>query len=66
MAIIRKFYTKYGRKSVVTSSTVKRLIEKFRKTGSVGVTKHTRRPKPSRSNANNEVVRESVVENPGT
>ena len=35
-AAVRKFHTKYGRNSVLTSSTVKRLIEKFRETGSVG------------------------------
>ena len=48
-AAVRKFRTKYGRNSVLTSSTVKRLIEKFRETGSVGDLKHTGRPKTSRS-----------------
>ena len=65
-AAVRKFHTKYGRNSVLTSSTVKRLIEKFRETGSVGDAKHTGRPKTSRSNVNIEAVRESVGENPGT
>jgi len=51
-AAVRKFHTKYGRNSVLTSSTVKRLIEKFRETGSVGDAKHTGRPKTSRSNVN--------------
>jgi len=65
-AAVRKFHTKYGRNSVLTSSTVKRLIEKFRETGSVGDAKHTGRPKTSRSNVNIKAVRESVGENPGT
>ena len=65
-AAVRKFHTKYGRNSVLTSSTVKRLIEKFRETGSVGDAKHTGRPKTSRSNVNIEAVRESVGDNPGT
>ena len=43
-AAVRKFHTKYGRNSVLlTSLTVKRLIEKFRETGSVGDAKHTGR-----------------------
>lgn len=65
-AVVRKFHTKYGRNSVLTSSTVKRLIEKFRETGSVGDAKHTGRPKTSRSNVNIEAVRASVGDNPGT
>lgn len=63
-AVVRKFHTKYGRNSVLTSSTVKRLIEKFRETGSVGDAKHTGRPKTSRSNVNIEAVRASVGDNP--
>jgi len=65
-ATLRKIYTKYGRNSVLTSSTVKRLIEKFREVGSVGDAKHTGRPKTSCSNVNVEAVRESVAENPQT
>lgn len=65
-AVVRKFHTKYGRNSVLTSSTVKRLIEKFRETGSVGDAKHTGRPKTSRSNVNIEAVRASVGDNPWT
>ena len=65
-ATVRKFYTKYGRNSVLTSSTVKRLIEKFREVGSVRDVKHTGRPKTSCSNVNVEAVRESVAENPRT
>jgi len=39
-AAVRKFDKEYGRNGVLTSSTVKRLIEKFRETGSVGDVKH--------------------------
>ncbi|CAH2092561.1 unnamed protein product [Euphydryas editha] len=46
-AAVRKFHTKYGRNSVMTSSTVKNLIKKWR---------HTGRLKTSRSNDNIEVV----------
>ena len=45
---IRKFYTKYDKNSGLTSSTVKKLIEKFVEIGSVGDAKHTDRPKTSR------------------
>ena len=65
-ATIRRFYTKYGRNSVSTSSTVKRLIKKFREVGSVGDAKHTDRPKTSCSNVNVEAVCESVTENSRT
>ena len=65
-ATVQKFYTKYGRNSILTSSTVKRLIEKFREVGSVGEAKHTDRPKTSCSNVNVEAVHESVAENSGT
>jgi len=65
-ATVRTFYAKYGRNSVLTSSTVKRLIEKFREVGSVGDAKHTGRPKTSCSNVNVEAVIESVAENPRT
>ena len=65
LAAVRKFHTKYGRNSVLTLLTVKRLIEKFRETGSVEDAKHTGRPKTSRSSVNIEAVRESVGDNPG-
>lgn len=45
----------------MTSSTVKKLFGKLRETGSVGDTDCTGGPKTSRSNANIEGVRESVV-----
>lgn len=45
----------------MTSSTVKRLFGKLRETGSVGDTDRTGGSKTSRSNANIEGVRESVV-----
>lgn len=35
VAIVRNFRTKYGRNSDLTSSTVKRLIKKFKETGSI-------------------------------
>ena len=56
-AAVWKFYTKYGKNSVLTSSTVRRLIEKFVETESVEDAQHTSRPK-SRSNVNIEAVRE--------
>jgi len=66
LATVRKFYTKYSRNSILTLSTVKRLIEKFRNFGSIGDAKHTGRPKTTCSNVNVEAVRESVAENPRT
>ena len=60
-ATVRKFYTKYGQNSVLTLSTLKRLIEKFREIGLVGDAKHTGLPKTSCSNVNVKVVRESVT-----
>lgn len=63
---VRKFHTKYGRKSVLTLSIVKRLIEKFGKIEFVGDYKHTGRPNTSRSNDNIAAVHESVGDNSGT
>lgn len=65
-ATVRKFRTKYGRNIDLSSSTVKRLIAKFRNTGSIGDAKHTGRPKTRRSDVNIEAVRDSVGENPRT
>lgn len=65
-AAVRKFHTKYGQNSVLIASTVKILIEKFRKAVSVADAKHTGRTKTSRSNDNIEAVRESVGSNTGT
>ncbi|CAH2099545.1 unnamed protein product [Euphydryas editha] len=62
--VVQKLHIKYGRNSVLISSTVKRLIEKFRETGSVGDTKYSGRPKTNYSNVNIKVVRERDVENP--
>lgn len=59
VATVRTFRTKYGRNIDLTSSTVKRLIEKFKKTGSTGDAKHTGRPKTSRSDVNIEAVRDN-------
>lgn len=42
---VHKIRTKYGQNIVLTSSTVKRVIEKLRKTGSIGDAKHIVRPK---------------------
>lgn len=57
----------YGRNVHLTSSTVKRVIEKFRKTGSTdGDAKHFGRPKTNRSDVNIEAVRDSVGESPRT
>ncbi|GFS88335.1 52 kDa repressor of the inhibitor of the protein kinase [Nephila pilipes] len=66
VATVRKFCFKYGRNSDLTSSVVKRVIEKFRQTGSIGDAKHTGRPKTNRSNVNIEAERESAGESPGT
>ena len=65
-ATVRNFRTKYGRNSDLTSLTVKRLIKKFRKTGSISDLKHSGRPSTSRSTQNIEAVRKSVAESPGT
>ena len=65
-ATVRKFCTKHGRNSNVTSSTVKRVIQKCRHTGSIGNAKHGGRPKTNRSNVNIEAVPESIGEGPGT
>ncbi|XP_036185884.1 DDB1- and CUL4-associated factor 16 isoform X2 [Myotis myotis] len=65
-ATVRNFRTKYGRNSDLTSSTVKRLIKKFRETGSISDLKHPGRPSTSRSTQNIEAVRESVAKSPGT
>lgn len=65
-ATVRNFRTKYGRNSDLTSSTVKRLIKKFRETGSISDLRHSGRPSTSRSTQNIEAVRESVAESPGT
>ena len=59
-ATVRKFSIKYGRNIDLTSSTVKRVIGKFRETGSIGDAKHTGRPKTIRSNVNIEAVRAST------
>ena len=64
-AAVRKFHTKYGRNSVLTSSTVKRLIEKFMENEFVGDAKLTGHQKQA-SNVNIEVARKNVDENPGT
>ena len=45
---------------------MKRIIEKFRHTGSIGDVKHAGHPKTSRCNVNIEAVHESDGENPGT
>ncbi|GFS86294.1 52 kDa repressor of the inhibitor of the protein kinase [Nephila pilipes] len=45
---------------------LKRVIEKFRHTGSIGDAKHTDCPKASRSNITTKVVRENVGGSPGT
>ncbi|GFS71830.1 52 kDa repressor of the inhibitor of the protein kinase [Nephila pilipes] len=65
-ATVRKFRTKYDRNSDLTLSIVKRAIEKFRQTGSIGDVEHIGRPKTSRSNVNIETVRENVGESQGT
>ncbi|GFT07565.1 52 kDa repressor of the inhibitor of the protein kinase, partial [Nephila pilipes] len=57
---------KYGWNSDLTSSPVKRVIEKSRQTGSIGDAKNTGHPKTCRSNANIEAVCENVDESPGT
>lgn len=48
-----------SRNSVLTFSTMKRLIDKFGRPGSIGETKNTGRPKTSQ-------YRSSVVDNPKT
>ncbi|GFS44631.1 52 kDa repressor of the inhibitor of the protein kinase [Nephila pilipes] len=63
---VRKFRAKYGWNSDLTSSTVKRVIEKFKQTGLIDDAKHTGHPKTNRSNVNMEAVPESVGESPGT
>ena len=45
---------------------MKRVIEKFTETGSIGDAKHIGRPKTSHSNVNIETVSKSVDECPGT
>ncbi|KAK0166333.1 hypothetical protein PV328_004759 [Microctonus aethiopoides] len=65
-ATVRNFRTKYGRDSNLNSSTVKRLIKKFRETGSISDLKHSGRPSTSRSAQNIDAVRESLAESPGT
>lgn len=65
-ATVRNFRTKYGRNSNLTSSTVKRLIKRFKDTGSICDLTHPGRPSTSRSKQNIEAVRDSVVENPET
>ena len=63
-ATVRNFHTKYGRNSDLNSSTVKRLIKKFRETGSISDLRHSGRPSTIRSTQNIEAVRESVAESP--
>ncbi|CAK9813004.1 hypothetical protein ANTPLA_LOCUS7629 [Anthophora plagiata] len=65
-ATVCNLRTKYGRNSDVTSSTVKRLINKFRETGSISDLRHSGCPLTSRSTQNIEAVRESIAESPGT
>lgn len=63
---VRKFRAKYGRNINLSSSTVKRLVAKFRESGSINDVHSTGRPKTSRSNGNIESVRQNVREHPGT
>lgn len=46
--------------SVLTSSTVKKLTERFRGTGSLGETRHHGGPKRNRSNINIKAVRQKT------
>ena len=62
-ATVRKFCTKYGRNSDLTSSVVNRIIEKLRQTVPTGDAKQTGCPKRSRLTVNIDTVRESVEEN---
>ncbi|GFT56051.1 52 kDa repressor of the inhibitor of the protein kinase [Nephila pilipes] len=64
VTIVRKSRTKYGQDSYLTSSLVKRVIEKLRQTGSIGDAKPSGRPKASRSTVNIEAVSERVSESP--
>lgn len=64
-AAARKYHTKYDQNSVLISSTVKKLIEKFLKTGSVEDAKHTGCPKTSRSKDNIATAGESASDNTG-
>lgn len=65
-ATFRNYFTEFGRNSVLSSSTVKRVIEKFRDTGSISDLKHSGRPSTSRSAQNIQAVRQSVAEAPKT
>lgn len=60
---IRKVRSNFGRNKVPNPSTVKRIIEKFERTGSVSDAKHTTRARKGRSEENIMAVRKSVAEN---
>ena len=62
---VHNFRTKYGQNSDLTPSTVKRLIQKFRETGSISDLRHSGHLSASRSIQNIKAVCESVVENLG-
>lgn len=66
IATIRKVRPIFGRNNVPSPCTVKRLMEKFERTGSVSDVKHTTRARTARSEENVAAVRESVAENPET
>lgn len=63
-ATVCKFCTKYVWNIDLTSLTVKGVVEKFRKTGSIDDAKHAGRPITSRPNVNIEAVRKSVGGSP--
>ena len=62
----RKLRSLFGRRNVPDESTIRRLIQKFEKTGSVLDIKHSVRCRPVRSQENINAARESVEGNPRT
>lgn len=64
IATIPKVLSIFGRQNVPNSFIVKRIIEKFESTGSVGDVNHMRRARRSRSKQTITAARERVAKSP--